>query len=186
VGSVKRGVRNAECGMIRIRQATSSDLSRIIALDREIFGAYGADESPTVIQARVEVFPAGCAVLEEVTEASTKTGEVARFLGYLTTEKWAAGREPVLDEDPRLTHVPTGSILNITTLAIAPQQQQRGLGTQLVEYAVALAKQENCTTIVLETAHAERFYLRHGFVKRGERHQRNILLHILQMDLRKT
>ena len=169
-----------------IRQAMTSDLPRIIALDREIFGGYGADESLAVIQARLEVFPAGCAVLEETTEAGTKTGEETRLLGYLTTEKWAAVREPVLDEDPRLTHVPTGVILNITTLAIAPQQQQRGLGTQLVEYAVTLAKQENCTTIVLETAHAERFYLRHGFVKRGERRQRDILLHIMQIDLRKT
>ena len=170
----------------RIRQATSGDLPRIIALDREIFGVYGADESPAVIQTRLEVFPAGCVVLEEATEAGTKTGEDVRLLGYLTTEKWAAVREPVLDEDPRLTHVPTGAILNITTLAIAPQQQQRGLGAQLIEYAVALAKQENCTTIVLETARAERFYLRHGFVKHGERRQRDILLHIMQMDLRKT
>lgn len=172
--------------MGEIRQATMRDLPRIIALDREIFGGYGADESPAVIQARLKVFPAGCVVLEEATEAGTKTDADARLLGYLTTEKWAAVREPVLDEDPRMTHVQTGMVLNITTLAIAPQHQQRGLGAQLVEYAVALAKQENCTTLVLETAHAERFYLRHGFVRWGERRQRNILLYILQMDLRQT
>ncbi len=161
--------------MVTIQPATSADLPQIVALDQAIFGAYGADESPAVIAARLAVFPNGCAVLQE----TAAEGDSAQLLGYLTTEKWASVREPALDEDPHLTHDPSGTILNITTLAIAPQQQQRGLGAHLLAHAIALTNQENCTQIVLETAWAERFYQRHGFIKVGERLQRNILLHIM-------
>ncbi len=160
--------------MITIRPATSADLSQLVALDQEIFASYGADESPTVIAARLVVYPAGCAVLEEKTSASS-----SQILGYLTSEKWDSAREPALDEDPYLTHQPNGSILNITTLAIAPQHQQRGLGAHLLAHAITLATNEKCTQILLETAWAERFYTRHGFIKIGERLQRNILLHIM-------
>jgi ribosomal protein S18 acetylase RimI-like enzyme len=165
--------------MATIRQATAADLPQIIALDQEIFGAYGADESPAVIEARLAIFPAGCVVLEE----ETGNGAQSPLLGYLTTEKWDALREPALDEDPRLTHRPAGVILNITTLAIAPHQQKRGLGKQLLTYAIDLAKQEACTEIVLETAWAEHFYARYGFVKIGDRIQRSILLHVMHYRL---
>lgn len=168
--------------MVTIRQATAADLPQIIALDQEIFGAYGAEESPDVIKARLEVFPAGCVVLEERAD----NGATSHLLGYLTTEKWDALREPALDEDPRLTHRPTGSVLNITTLAIAPQQQKRGLGAQLLTYSIALAQRETCTEIVLETAWAEHFYQRYGFVKIGESTQRNIRLHVMHYSLVKT
>lgn len=165
--------------MVRLRPATTADLPQIIALDQEIFGTYGADESPEVIAARLAVFPTGCVVLAK----ATVQGDAEPILGYLTTEKWATLREPALDEDPRLTHQPAGTILNITTLAIALSQQGRGLGAQLVAHAIALAQREGCTAIVLETAWAARFYEQHGFVKCGERRQRNILLHIMQYTL---
>lgn len=168
--------------MGKLRQAVITDLPQMIALDRTIFGAYGADESPTVIAARLEVFPAGCVVLEENAEDEAQ----ARLVGYLTTEKWDALRAPALDEDPRKTHKSTGTVLNITTLAIAPQQQKRGLGTQLVTYSIALAEREACTSIILETAQAEQFYRRYGFVKIGERIQRTIVLHIMLYTLTKT
>lgn len=165
--------------MVMLRPATAADLPQIIALDQAIFGGYGADEDPTVIAARLAVFPTGCVVLVE----TAAEGAESPLLGYLTTEKWHTLREPALDEDPRLTHQPTGTILNITTLAIAPTHQQRGLGAQLVDYAVTLAYREECTAIVLETAWAARFYERHGFTKIGERRQRAILLHIMYYEL---
>lgn len=167
--------------MVTIRQATVTDLPQIIALDQAIFGVYGADEDPAVIAARIAVFPVGCVVLEE----SPISGAAPHLLGYLTTEKWDTLREPALDEDPWLTHRPTGSVLNITTLAVAPQQQQRGLGRQLLTYALALAQREACTEIVLETARAEHFYQRYGFVKIRERYQRGILLHVMHYPLAK-
>lgn len=165
--------------MVTIRQATMTDLPQILALDQAIFGGYGAEESPAVIQARLEVFPVGCVVLVE----PIATGSQAQVLGYLTTEKWATMREPALDEDPRSTHQPLGTILNITTLAIAPQQQQRGLGSQLLHHAIVLAKHEACTAIVLETAWAEQFYSRHRFIKIGTRQQRGILLAVMYYQL---
>ena len=165
--------------MAIIRLATKEDLPQIFALDQAIFGGYGAAEDPAVIAARLAVFPTGCVVLVETTAQRIESP----LLGYLTTEKWHTLREPALDEDPRLTHQPAGTILNITTLAIAPTHQQRGLGTQLVDYAVALAQREACTAIVLETAWAARFYERHRFVKIGERRQRAILLHIMYYAL---
>lgn len=165
--------------MVIIRQATAADLPQMIALDQTIFGGYGADEEPAVIAARLEVFPSGCVVL---VEQNTPVVD-SPLLGYLTTEKWQTLREPALDEDPRLTHQPTGTILNITTLAIAPTYQQRGLGAQLIDYALTLAYREACTAIVLETAWAARFYERHGFTKIGERRQRNILLYIMHYAL---
>lgn len=161
---------------IRLRPATEADLSQITALDQAIFGAYGAAEDPVVIGARLAVFPTGCVVLVE----QTREGVV---MGYLTTEKWATAREPALDEDPRLTHKPDGRILNITTLAVGPAYQNRGLGELLLQQAIAIARREQCTQILLETAHAERFYRRHGFTKVGEREQRGIPLHIMQLLL---
>lgn len=165
--------------MAQIRPAITADLPQMVALDQQIFGSYGADESPAVIAARLAVFSAGCVVLTE----ETPQNDTETILGYLTTEKWAKLREPALDEDPYLTHRPTGTILNITTLAIAPAHQGRGLGAQLVAHAIALAQQEGCTVIVLETARAARFYEQHGFVKHRERRQRGILLSIMQYTL---
>ena len=165
--------------MARLRPATATDLPQIIALDQEIFGGYGADESPAVIASRLALFPAGCVVL---TDAAAQ-GKTETIVGYLTTEKWATIREPALDEDPRLTHEPSGTILNITTLAIAPSQQGRGLGSQLVTHAIALAQRESCTAIVLETAWAAHFYEQHGFTVWGERCQRNIFLQIMHYSL---
>jgi ribosomal protein S18 acetylase RimI-like enzyme len=155
------------------------DLPTIIAMDQEIFGVYGADEDPAVIQARLLVFPQGCVVLEEqpANEGS------ATFLGYLTTEKWAKLREPALNENPEQTHQPQGQILNITTLVIGTQFQQRGLGGHLIQAARAIAQGEGCNQIVLETAHAEAFYRRHGFSKIGQRQQRGIQLQIMHLHL---
>ena len=161
-----------------IRQAAITDLAPIVALDEAIFGWYGAQESAEIIGARLAVFPAGCVVIAESADLAKPT-----ILGYLTTEKWLQLREPALDEDPYVTHQPTGTVLNITTLAVAPGQQQRGLGTLLLNQAKLIARQHRCRTIVLETAHAERFYQQHDFAKIGERQERGIVLAIMYYAL---
>ena len=161
-----------------LRQATLADLPAIVWLDEAIFGWYGAQESAEIIGARLAVFPAGCVILEEVDVAGLPT-----ILGYLTTEKWLQLREPALDEDPTLTHQEAGTVLNITTLAVAPGQQQRGLGAQLLNQAKRIAGLQGCRDIVLETAHAERFYQQHGFTKLGERTERGIALMIMHYRL---
>ncbi len=167
---------------VNLRQATIDDCAQIVALDQLIFGSYGAQEDPEIIRARLTIFPAGCAVLEETQHVPP--GAIERqILGYLTTEKWVTIREPALNEDPYQTHQPTGTVLNVTTLAIAPDQQKRRLGGRLVDHAIAVARQEKCTMIILETARAEKFYERHQFTKLGERRQRGILLHIMGYSL---
>ncbi len=159
-----------------LRPATEADLPQMTAMDQALFGVYGAAEDPAVIRARLTVFPAGCVVLVE----SAQTELAAPLLGYLTTEKWQTAREPALDEDPYLTHNPAGRILNITTLAVGGAYQNRGLGELLLQQAIDIARREQCTQILLETAYAERFYRRHGFTKVSEREQRGIVLHIMQ------
>lgn len=163
---------------VLLRQATSADLPAIVQLDEAIFGWYGAQESAEIIGARLAVFPAGCIVIEETAVAGNSA-----ILGYLTTEKWLQLREPALDEDPRLTHQKAGTVLNITTLAVAPGQQNRGLGAQLLNQAKRIADLQGCRDIVLETAHAERFYQQHGFTKLGERTERGIALMIMHYRL---
>ncbi len=163
---------------IVLRPAALVDLPQIVALDQEIFGSYGAEESPTVIEARLTVFPEGCVVLEDQPLDSELT-----IVGYLTTEKWAEAREPALDEDPYQTHQPNGTVLNITTLAIAPAAQNQRLGSRLVEQAIQIAQNEGCRQIILETAYAKRFYIQHDFELVGERVERGIQLFILQYDL---
>jgi ribosomal protein S18 acetylase RimI-like enzyme len=157
-----------------LRQATSADLPALVGLDEAIFGWYGAQESAEIIGARLVVFPAGCIVLAETDGAGNSA-----IVGYLTTEKWLDLREPALDEDPNLTHQEAGTVLNITTLAVAPGQQRRGLGAQLLDQAKRIAISQGCRDIVLETAHAEHFYQQHGFIKRGERTERGIALTIM-------
>ena len=159
-----------------LRPATLDDWPPIAAMDQSVFGWYGADEDPAVIRARLEVFPQGCVVLEEAAE----TGDAVALLGYLTTEKWADFREPVLDENPYTTHKPDGDVLNITTLAVGIPYQNRGLGGLLLDAAFAIARREGCRGIILETARAQRFYLRHGFETIAQRVQRGIPLYVMR------
>ena len=156
-----------------IRAATDADLPTIIALDQEIFGWYGAQEEPAIIRARLAVFVEGFIVIEDAQE----------IIGYVSTEKWTTLREPRLNEDPFMSHDPHGRTLCITTLALQEKHQQRGLGKMLLDRVIAVARSHECTEIVLETAHAERFYLRAGFTRIGERQQRNIPLAILRLVL---
>jgi len=155
--------------MIQMRPANLADLPAIVALDQAIFGAYGADEDPQIIEARLKTFAAGSRVIVE--------GEA--IVAYLTTEKWLTRREPVLNEDPATTHQADGRVLNITTLAVAPQAQRRGFGRRLLDAAREIAYSEGCTEIILETARAKDFYLAHGFYTVGVRYQRGIRLDVM-------
>lgn len=162
----------------RLHPATLDHLEAIIALDQLIFGAYGADESPDVIRARLSVFPQGCVVLVDESDRRSPT-----MMGYLTTEKWHSRRTPALDEDPNKTHEPNGSVLNITTLAVAPQVQGQGCGSLLVEHAIKIGRSEGCHEIVLETARAKDFYLKHGFTLLEERLERDIPMAIMGLTI---
>ena len=92
-----------------IRPATPEDMPQVIQLDFEAFSPYGTAESPEIIRARQQVFPQGFIVAE-------KDG---RIVGYGSSEKWSAMREPGLDENPYDTHDPNGPIFCITCVCQA-------------------------------------------------------------------
>lgn len=164
---------------ITIRLANADDLQQIVAMDQDLFGWYGANEDPEVIRARLDVSPRGCIVAEQ----NSTDGKATNLIGYVTTEKWESFREPVLDEDPYTTHKPNGRILNITTLAVGRHYQNQSLGSRLLAHIIDVARREGCHTIVLETARAQRFYLKHGFETVIERQQRGITLYVMRLLL---
>ena len=159
---------------LNFRQAIRDDLALICQLDQKIFGAYGGEEDPGIIAARLEAFPAGCVMFE------LPTGEI---VGYLTVEKWTELREPALNENPLETHDPNGTVLNITTLAIDDSFQKQGFGGEVLHWLEQFCVKEDCTQIVLETAKARSFYEKHGYVLIGERNERGYPLYVLAKKL---
>lgn len=169
---------------VSIRGATTEDLAEILRLDQKIFGSYGAAEKPEVIRARLAVFPAGF-IVAEVDGVSRKRGAGnSTIAGFASSEKWASYREPALDEDPNLAHVPGGRVFCITTLAVNPAYQGQGVGRVLLAALVGIARHAQCVEIRLETARAADFYRRSGFETIGQREQRNIPMTIMRLDLR--
>ena len=51
----------------------------------------------------------------------------------------------------------------------------------LLDHAIHIAQRELCHVIILETARAKRFYLRHGFELVGTRCERGIELYVMQL-----
>ena len=81
-----------------------------------------------------------------------------------------------------MTHHPDGEIFCITTLAVRPGHQGRGFGKALLDRLLMIARDQACTHIMLETAHAADFYRRLDFQQVGERYQRGIKLLVFQFE----
>ncbi len=156
-----------------IRNAYQKDISDACNVDYEAFSPYGTAELPSVIEARWETFPQGFIVAERHSQV----------IGYGTSEKWDAVRQPAMNEDPHLTHVPSGRIFCITAMAVRKDSRSQGVGVALLNNLIKIARQENCVKIVLETTHAQAFYLKRGFYLFGRRTQMNADLEILCYDL---
>lgn len=156
-----------------IRQATEADLPAICAVDEEAFAPYGTAEEPSVFAARLAVFPAGFIVLE------APVGDAPTILGYGCSEKWESEREPALGEDPAQTHHPDGRIFCITGMAVRRAHWRLGYGTALLERLLAIAHEQGCEAVMLETTHAVGLYARHGFVVTGQRTQGDVTLTVM-------
>ena len=156
-----------------IRPANRADLPQVIQLDSAAFSPYGTAESPDVIRARQQVFPAGFVVAEAD----------GRIIGYGSAEKWREVREPGLDEDPRVTHVPDGPVFCITGMAVEEAFRGRGVGTAMTNHLIEAARRQHCTTVVLETTHAQTFYARLGFHVLTERQERGASLTVMALEL---
>ncbi len=152
-----------------IRLGQESDLSKVVAIDTEAFSPYGTTEEAHIIASRLSTFPEGFVVLE--TE-----GVIA---GYGSSEKWTSEREPVMNEDASTSHESTGRIFCITAMAVKSDQQNKGIGSAILERLLLIAHRENCTRIVLETTHAKDFYLHRGFYVAGTREQMNTTLFVM-------
>ena len=156
-----------------LRPVTQADMSQIIQIDEDVFAPYGTAESPAVIRARQDVFPQGFVV-------ALAEGHI---VGYGSAELWQEMREPGLDEDPHITHVPQGRILCITGMAVMESYQQRGIGTAMTQYLIEVARAHTCHTIVLETTHARAFYQRLGFRVISQRQERGVKLFVMALRL---
>jgi len=158
---------------IEVRLARQEDVKEACAIDYEAFSPYGTAELPSVIEARWKVFPQGF-VIAEID---------GRLIGYGTSEKWLSQREPTMDEDPFTTHCPEGYFFCVTAMAVRNDWRNRGVGASILAFLIEIAKNERCQVVILETTHAQNFYLKRGFKIIGERKQMNRTLSILSLNL---
>jgi len=157
----------------RIHQAVPADLPLVVDLDYEAFAPYGTAEDLEVFATRLATFPEGFVVMEQD----------SMIVGYGTSEKWLTEREPALGEDARTIHWPDGRIFCITGMAVRQTYRERGYGLAILDHLIGIARHHNCTTIILETTHAQGLYLKRGFRVVRERQERGVVLSVMKLEL---
>ena len=162
-----------ETSKILVRNARDQDLPAVVEIDAEAFTPYGTAESPETFQLRLRAFPDGFIIL-------VADNEIA---AYGCSEKWLTEREPALDEDPMLTHQLDGRILCITGMAVKKKYQGRGYGVRVLDKFLEIAHGERCQKIVLETTHAQDFFLKRGFKTVQQRTERGVTLDVMALDV---
>lgn len=162
-----------ETAMATLRYAATADLFQVADLDYEAFSPYGTAESAEVFARRLLVFPEGFIVAEDKSV----------IIGYGCGEKWLALEEPTLDEDPALRHHVDGTVFCITGMAVRLSHRGRGLGLALAQRLLAIAREQGCQQVILETTHAQGLYARLGFHSIGKRTQDGVTLTVMHLDL---
>jgi ribosomal protein S18 acetylase RimI-like enzyme len=157
---------------ILVRNARDQDLPTVVEIDTEAFSPYGTAEKPETFQLRLTAFPDGFIIL-------VADNEIA---AYACTEKWLTEREPGLDENPLMTHNLDGRILCITALAVKKEFRGRGYGLRILDKLIEIARRERCLKIVLETTHAQGFFLKRGFKTVHSRTERGVSLDVMSLD----
>ena len=157
---------------ILVRNARDQDLPTVVEIDTEAFSSYGTAEKPETYQLRLTAFPDGFIIL-------VADNEIA---AYGCSEKWLTEREPSLDENPLTTHQLDGRILCITAMAVKKEYRGRGYGLRILDKLIEIARRERCQKIVLETTHAQGFFLKRGFKTVQNRTERGISLDVLSLD----
>jgi putative acetyltransferase len=133
---------------VRVREASARDRPAIRALLRD---AFGTDEEVELVDA-LRDDDAYLPAMELVAE------EDERLVAHvLFTRAWIGGEPASDDASPALLLAP---------LAVAPDRQRTGVGTALVEEALARARATG-ERLVLVLGHPE-YYPRFGFVPAGE------------------
>ena len=158
---------------ILVRNARDQDISAVVEIDAEAFTPYGTAEEPETFQLRLTAFPDGFIIL-------IADNEIA---AYGSSEKWLTARTPGLDENPLVTHQPEGRILCITAMAVRMKYRGRGYGYLILDKLMEIAHRERCQKIILETTHAQGFFLKRGFQTVQNRTERGISLEVMSLDI---
>ena len=159
---------------ILVRNARDQDISAVVEIDAEAFSPYGTAQKVETYQLRLTAFPDGFIIL-------VADNEIA---AYGCSEKWLTEREPGLDQNPLVTHQPEGRILCITAMAVKKKYRGRGYGLRILEKFFEIAHRERCQKILLETTHAQGFFLKRGFKTVQHRTERGISLDVMSLDIK--
>jgi len=159
---------------VLIRNARDQDIPAVVEIDAEAFAAYGTVEKPETFQLRLKTFQNGFIILIAENEIAA----------YGCSEKWLTEHEPGLDENPATTHHIDGKILCITAMAVKTNFRGRGYGLLILDKLIEIARRENCGQIILETTHAQGFYLKRGFKLIRKRTKGEISLDVMSLTLK--
>lgn len=136
--------------MIQIRPCRSEDFDEVFDLLRQLWPEQTLDADALRV-----VYDRALASNLQTYICATDGERIVGF-GSLTMKNnlWQAGYLGHVDE-----------------LIVDKEHRGRGVGTQLLEHIIALAKQQGCSRVELDTAfkrtEAHQFYEQHGFQKRG-------------------
>lgn len=129
------------------------ELEATYQLEKDVFGPYGTNNPPGIIELQQQTYPDGFLV-------ARRGGKV---LGYCSSEKWKELRSPKMGEDPRKTHSPDGTVFCITSMVVCEEQRGLGIGTLMLNRLVKLATDQSCHTMIVETPRTRSFYEQNGF-----------------------
>ncbi|MDY0055585.1 MAG: GNAT family N-acetyltransferase [Methyloversatilis sp.] len=136
---------------MQIDTATPADIPALCGLLSALFAQEAEFTPDTAAQARGLAMIVGDPRVGSVLVAR-REGEIAGMVNLLFTVSTALGERVVLLED----------------MVVAPAARGGGVGSALLQAAIAFAREQGCPRITLLTdrvnADAQRFYARHGFV----------------------
>jgi ribosomal protein S18 acetylase RimI-like enzyme len=127
------------------------DLPALLAVADIVHPAY--PEDPAVFAERLDLYPAGCLVLELGGKA----------IGYIVSHPWFYAEPPKLNS--RLRVLPTDSTTYyIHDIALLPEARGTGAATAVIDRLVAHAGQRGLRNISLVAVNdSGQFWRRHGF-----------------------
>jgi len=158
---------------ILVRNARDQDVPAVAEINTEAFSSYGIAETLETFQFRLRAFQDGFIIL-------VADNEIA---AYGCSEKWLTEREPVLNENSLVTHQLEGRIFCITGMAVKTKYQKRGYGTLILNRLLEIARTEGCKKVILETSHAQGFFLKQGFKTVQNRTEHETSLDIMSLEI---
>lgn len=116
------------------------DLPSIMYIERAAF-IPPIQEKQKVFDERLELFPQGFFVLSDSSvETVTKAGHAVNA-GYFCSERWLAvpndDKAFLLNHKPRKTHVRNGTVLYVSSFALLPDYQGKGIARQFFASSLA-------------------------------------------------